>query len=331
MRKHATEQGNNMRSTGDSWKASLEYLKTNNRKYTSPAIDKKIEYAVYEGDIAYGNDMITTPSTSDMSNEKRTWSPVGEEKFDLHTARERLRSYQKKLQSEQKECKAKETALALDRLGVNPDSINKRFEDLHQMGKTKIISEKENSKKNPKISREFRWKNKSNSSSPSPQEVIDRLYGRSIPMQEFGRGRREEILKARAASQSKSPIRIQRTSPSSSPSPTRRRSKRYTSSSVSPSPEDVMKRLYNRSLPMQEFGRERREEVSRRRESPNPRRVLKVPSPSRRKGSANLSLKSSNSSASPTPQEIINRLYNRSLVMQEFGKERRQEASRRKV
>jgi len=220
-------------------------------------------------------------------NYRQRSSSDGDEKFDLFTATESLRLYCNKLQSEKKIAKERERAAILHRIGRCPSSTQ-RYEELYNMGKSRIISEKEHSK-GPEIKIERR----SCSRSPAPQEVMERLYERSIPMQNFGKDRRKEIDKMRALSNTRSSMNVNL---SSSPCASTRTSTtlppKLRASSPSPTSEEVIERLYGRSLRMKELGKERRKEINKIRAQSNPRKpptrslstssVVSSPSPRRR-------------------------------------------------
>lgn len=302
--------------------------------------DEKFDYATGESDSQ--SDLFTEADSSDSTYGLQIERPenikfngrsksTGDEKFDLFSATESLRIYCNKLQSEKKKAKEKERVAALQRLGRDPSSTQ-RYEELYKMGKSKIISEKDNSKV-----LDIKVERQTNSQSPSPQEVMDRLYGRSIPMQNFGRDRREEISKMRALSNTRNPIKVN-FAPSPCPFPTSPTAPSPKSGhpSPSPTPEEVMERLYSRSLPMSEYGKERREEINKMRAQSNPKKPPQVkrsvssPDPSRgvspsrhvRNGSFNASQLCGSSS---TPEEVMERLYSRSRQMQVQGRERREE------
>jgi len=196
--------------------------------------------------------------------------------------------------SKQKKNKRKkdERAATLLRLGRDPSSIQ-RYEELYNMGKDRLIIEKENSKLLPEKS-EIR----SNPQSSSPQVVMNRLYGRSKIMQNLGRDRREKITRTRALSNTRSPITT-----NMSPSPRRFSTSLVTKRSPSPSPPKpdlVISRLYGRAISMSERGKERREEINTMRAQSNPRHrpKNKVSTPSSRHSRSSSSKHSRSSSSS---------------------------------
>lgn len=227
---------------------------------------------------------------------------VSDEKFDLSSATEGLRMYCNKLQAEKKESKERERAATVRRLGRDPCLVQ-RYEELYNIGKSRLISERVNSKMPEK-----KIDKRANSQSPSARKVMDRLYGRSISMQSVGRGRREEISKMRALSNTRSPINM---SVSPLPHSLPKSSSTLSYRSSSPSPQTVVDRLYGRATNIKELGRERRDEVNKIRAQSNPRKPPR----------ANRSSLPYNSSS----QALADRLYSRSYQMQKLGRERRDE------
>jgi len=97
---------------------------------------------------------------------------------------------------------------------------------------------------------------------PVPQEIVARLYAPSIPMQEYGKERRQEIS---ALGSFKS--RGVRSQPSSRAS---RSTDILSEGDKSPISQDIVDRLYAPSISMQEYGKERREGISKMRFQCNP-------------------------------------------------------------
>jgi len=163
----------------------------------------------------------------------------------------------------------------------------------------------------------------------SPQKVIDRLYGRSYRSQVVGRERREEIDKVRALSNTRSPIRVKCSTPTSRDN-SRSRSPSMASTSGTHdfiSPEEIANRLYGRSMHAQQAGKDRREKVDQMRCTSLPRLNLhctSYPSPAKLH---NFSFESSPSHLISL-EDTVKRLYGRSLQNQEVGKERRNEINR---
>jgi len=164
------------------------------------------------------------------------------------------------------------------------------------------------------------------SESFSSQMLIERLYGQSYRSRAVGRERREEIDKVRAVSNARSPIRVKGPTPTSHDN-IRLKSSLLISSDIhdSPSPEEIAKRLYDRSMHTQQAGKDRREKVYQMRCTSLPRLNLHVsssPSPA----------KVDNFKFSPSHltslEDTYRRLYGRSLHNQEVGKERRSEIDR---
>lgn len=163
--------------------------------------------------------------------------------------------------------------------------------------------------------------------SHSPDEVTERLYGRSYQYQQVGRERREEIDKARALSNARSPIHL--SGPPTSVNlvnPVRPRIASTGSSghNDSPSPEEISRRLYDRSVKTQQAGKDRREEVYRMRCMSLPRLNLHGSTPVECEEFTFHHTKPHKVSMKDT----VERLYGRSLHNQEVGRERRVEISK---
>jgi len=161
----------------------------------------------------------------------------------------------------------------------------------------------------------------------SPEEITQRLYGRSYESQKVGRERRDEIDKARALSNARAPIRLS-VSPPPSIVPALPRRNTITSARVnaSPSPEEISSRLYGRSVQGQQAGKDRREKVCQMRPTSLPRMNVHCsfpgPAPSEEFSPETIS------SRPVSTKDTVDRLYSRSLQCQENGRERRTEIDR---
>lgn len=116
-----------------------------------------------------------------------------------------------------------------------------------------------------------------------PDEIMDRLYGRSMDHQMQGKQRREEVKKNIALSHPKPPLKVfendwinhssttldSSTSGGSSTTPSRR----YNNP---PSSEEVMNRLYSRSVHDQIKGKEKREKVEKNIVMAHPKPPMKI-------------------------------------------------------
>jgi len=297
------------------------------------------------------SDLTYETSERDLQNERpkkisygQRSTSDGNEKFDLFSATEGLRLYSNKLKSEKKKAKEKERVATLHRLGRSP-SATQRYEELYNMRKSRIIPEKDNSK-----APEIKIEKRTGTHSPASEEVMKRLYDRSIPMQNFGKDRRKEISKMRALSNTRNRIKVNFSpTPGTLTVPSTTFSPKLRNSSPSPTPEEVMERLYGRSLRMKEVGKERRKEIDKMRAQSNPRKpptvtrslssptIVSRPSSSRKLLSSpcrNIGVKLPtlhSVTTLSTPEEVIGRLYNRSHQMQERGKERREEVRERSI
>jgi len=160
----------------------------------------------------------------------------------------------------------------------------------------------------------------------TPEDVMDRLYGRSATASKLGRERREQI-KTRSQSQ---PRLIVNTTTTPSPSPSNARSIDIIKSRDSPSPIVVMARLYSRSTTAQKNGRERRDEIQVRSQS-DPRmfcysKPLPSPNPTRVKDTHKDARKDTiEASEFCSQQKVTDRLYGQSYQSQVVGRERRDE------
>jgi len=168
--------------------------------------------------------------------------------------------------------------------------------------------------------------------SPSPDEVMDRLYARSFSVQKDGKKRRELIA-------AKSNTMFQtHSSPSSSDTKMKITTKYNRDCEERRSPDEVAEQLYGRSYQNQLMGRERRDAINEARELSNVRSpvdssalatnslLVKSARP-RLLSSGSSKLLSSGSSSyndSPSPEEISKRLYDRSAQQQQAGKDRRE-------
>jgi len=263
------------------------------------------------------------------NNNQIVISCVDGEKFDIHIAAESLRTYHRKLRLKKEESKAKERHVTSCRLRQSP-SYMKRYEHLHEISKSKKISEKEGFY--PKASSLTHPKSQSKENSLALNQICKRLYDQSVSMQMDGKKRRQDIDNARVIANPLPPQEPQsnrknRNSGSMKSRDFLRRSSSRTSRSplVSsnsyepPTPQEIITRLYAPSLPMQEYGKERRDEINKMKTQFNRSMVTE----SREVGKS-----ARKSRSSLVPQEIIDRLYAPSLPKQEHGKERRDEMSK---
>lgn len=177
------------------------------------------------------------------------------------------------------------------------------------------------------ISKETKESNE-NFSPQEVQEVTKRLYERSYQSQKMGKERREEIEAARALSNTRPPVRMSATPVPAPPLLVRKRSLSLNSArSKSPSPEEVSNRLYEKSVDVQQAGKERRARVCEMRSSSLPRMNLHGSAPC---PTASEIFKHTPHSPPPVVnmKDTVDRLYSRSLRYQEAGRERRVEVNR---
>lgn len=161
------------------------------------------------------------------------------------------------------------------------------------------------------------------SDSPSPEEVMNRLYGRSYLVQKTGKERREEI-EERLQSDPRIMHNL-RTNPTSPSTQTKKMSIQDAHKSFSP--EGVAERLYGRSYSIQQAGKERRGEIDRARALSNVRDPIRL-SGSPPSSPAPVQSKSSIDTGGddyPSPDVVSNRLYERSAQLQQAGKNRREQ------
>jgi len=257
----------------------------------------------------------------ETNNNQIVISCVDGEKFDIHIAAESLRTYHRKLRLKKEEAKAKERHKTLCRLRQSPGS-RKRYEHLYEIGKSKIISEKE--RFYPKVSSLTHPNSELKEKSLALNKICKRLYDQSVSMQMDGQKRRQDIDNARVVANPLPPRKTQSNWKNSySGSMKSRGSQRHSSSRTSRSPlvssnsdeppttQEIIDRLYAPSLPMQEYGKKRRNEISKTKDQFNRSLVTEPREVGKSARKSRSSLVSSSLYEPPISQEIID--YLRSL------------------
>jgi len=260
------------------------------------------------------------------------------EKFDVKAAKANLNLFCHKLKVETRESE-NGPSLRLDSPGT------RRFDDLYELGKSRVTFDRELSKL------EGTYNNSEGRKSPteSEAETFNRLYFKSLQMQQKGKERREEIERSQQEFDKLSLKQDSKEKISSEESeifdrlyaggrnrtPGRRclsvpKTPTITKASrSSPAPAVVIDRLYGRSTVSQQIGKERREEIDKIRSLSN----VKLPIIVSRDSPPELPMSHNSSLLQPprsslSPDEIMDRLYGRSLPSQHSGKERREEVEK---
>jgi len=233
------------------------------------------------------------------------------EKFDIQGAKDYLRQYTVKLQSDRKRKKKHQF---ISRFSVNHSNQNDRhFEHLYEMGKAKVRSERDDKCTSRMDTSLF----KTDSNPSSTNEIINRLYERSRMMQTSGKQRREEIDRLRELSN---------LLPQDRPALNK---KIYSIHSLR-SPNSLAKRktvdrLYSRSMSMQIMGRQRRNKIHNKISSRPPRFNLKSSDWASPKEIDEQPIHRTDLNNTLSPREVMDRLYERSARARVIGRERREE------
>jgi len=236
--------------------------------------------------------------------------------FDIQAAKDYLRNYANRLKSQHEQGKKNQAKTQAKR---KPGHID-RFEHMYELGKKVTLERNFDTHPNHPLCP------KPDHVPPSAAEVINRLYERSRTMQQDGRHRREEIDRLRGLSSLVPQPALFKLMLSRPPTPAEIQSsstyRTYLCESFTP--EEVMDRLYGRSVTASKLGRERREQIKTRSQS-QPRLLVNkatTPSPSPLNVRFIDTMKSRDS---PSPTAVMARLYSRSTTAQKNGMERRNE------
>jgi len=232
----------------------------------------------------------------------------GFEKFDLIAAKDYLRQYADKLQSERE--RKKKHVFSNKIIGHRGPH---HFEYLYEMGKAKVRSVRSMTTTTP----HHLAPSKSEHVPASVTDIIDRLYEKSRTMQRSGKQRREEIDRLRGLSNL-----FPHERPSISPKIHSLHALRSPQSLVI---RETIDRLYGRSKLMQQSGRCRRQEIESKILSKPPRFEFKRSEPSTTTEIEETQLNRSDLRKALSPQEVMDRLYRPSETAQRIGRERREE------
>jgi len=206
------------------------------------------------------NMMNSTHRTNKKSNKAQVSVDLSE-KFDKHVASESLQTYMHKLLCEKNGKKQRQNLAARRRLGrtrASSASSVERYEDLYEMGKAKIMLDKERSIS--KASDNVTHGLKADQIPLSQRKICSRLYDQSARMQQNGKKRRQEIGSKSVPRPQRSSVRMHSIEVKSRPS------NNVLDSHVRSFPpwQEVMHRLYKPSQTKQEYGKIRRESIRTR-------------------------------------------------------------------